>query len=336
MIDWLTLNLDAADMSAHMQDELRKRQSRIMKVTADGDVEWSTPARESIRSDSHQLTVTFGSRLQLSGSPARVDGENNVFGSSNIQVCALKMIHWASKHLGFVLPDNLDLWHCSRIDFNQNFYLGDAATVRQALNHLRHAEGGRYQVRCLSETVYWGSPQSRISGKIYHKGAHLNYQINKQQALAAPEHVQLAQGLIRLEVKIGNRFLNDSTVRWIDFTPEYLREIFYKYFGPLIGEAEVVDMEKNILELLEKTAPTKNQAKQAYAHWLQIKQIGYENWKNLTSRPTYYRYKKILLAAGLSYSDFQAQNIVPIRRKPILLDQPVTSWEELRKVANQN
>jgi II/X family phage/plasmid replication protein len=337
MIDWLTLNLGIEHMSANMIAALQKRQSMILKIDPDGNVEWTSPARESIRSDSHQLTVVFGTtRLQLTGSPARIDGENNVFGTSDIHISALKMIHWAGRFMELPLPDDLDLWTCSRIDFNQNYFLGDAATVRQALLNVRNVDAGRYRLQGNSETVYWGSPQARISGKVYHKGSHLNYQINSRQALAPPEHVQLAQGLIRLEIKIGNRFLNDpETRRWTDFTPEYLRDLFDSYFRPLIGGAEVVDMEKDLIEQLEKFAPTKGQARSAYGHWLQIKQVGFEHWKSLVGRTTFYRVKKILLDAGFSYSDFQAQNIVPIRRKPILLDQPVRSWEELRKVVNQ-
>jgi II/X family phage/plasmid replication protein len=99
---------------------------------------------------------------------------------------------------------------------------------------------------------------------------------------------------------------------WSLFTDEHLRILHNEYFAPLIGEVEVFDMKDSVLEKIKSVTSSNLQATRAYGHWLQIQQIGYESWKDLIPRATFYWYKKILLDAGLSYSDFQASNIVPI------------------------
>jgi hypothetical protein len=72
MIDWLTFSIDASLLPDEAIQAMEQRQSKILKIDPGGEIVWSAPARESIRSDSHQLTVKLGSFLTIQGSPARV------------------------------------------------------------------------------------------------------------------------------------------------------------------------------------------------------------------------------------------------------------------------
>ena len=84
-------------------------------------------------------------------------------------------------------------------------------------------------------------------------------------------------------------------------------------------------------EKIMQVAPTESQGQQAYMTWELIKNHGVNEAKNQFKKWTWYRNTRILRAAGISWADFQARNIAPFRRKTIVLDDPVTSWEDLRR-----
>jgi II/X family phage/plasmid replication protein len=73
--------------------------------------------------------------------------------------------------------------------------------------------------------------------------------------------------------------------------------------------------------------------KSAFASWQWIRASGFSDWRDGMTRSTFYKHLKILQGAGLSYADFQGRKVVPIRRRRIVLDQPVKSWAELRRAA---
>jgi len=94
----------------------------------------------------------------------------------------------------------------------------------------------------------------------------------------------------------------------------------------------------NILEKLkdvtdEKTGKkiSEGQALAAYRTWGLIKMVGQEEAKLSMPVRTWHRHKGLLFAAGLSWADFSAGNVVPFRRKTILIGEPVESWDDIRK-----
>jgi hypothetical protein len=91
----------------------------------------------------------------------------------------------------------------------------------------------------------------------------------------------------------------------------------------------------DVLEKLEQVAPTKARAQGAYRTWVLVERCGLETARSMMPESTWYLHKKLLNAAGLSWADFQARNVVPFRRKTIVLGEPVRSWEELKSVVNQ-
>jgi hypothetical protein len=336
VIDWLTLKVDAMDIPVETVQALRLRTGRVIKLSPDGAIEWETVARESIRSDSHQVTVAMGGELSICGSPARVMQENNVFGSGDPILCARAMLAFVRRVCAVELPD-VEAWRCTRMDVTCNYDLGTPAQVREALMSLRHAEGGRYQLRTCSESVYWSVRSQLRAGKAYHKGPHLEYQQRKGQVQVSDEEVVAAGRLLRLELSLKSQWWRERSERkWFEYSESELEQEHEKYFAPLIGGAEVTEMD-NMQERCAVAALalglSEGQGKAAYLYWLTIGQVGFETARSLSSRTTHYRNVKVLREAGLSFSDFQARRVVSLRRRPLVLAQPVRTWEELRRYA---
>ena len=330
LIDWMTLSTDASLLDPQTVARISSSQDKIMRVSSDGEVKWVMPCRANIRSDSHQITVRIGSHLDIQGSPARTKGtQDNVFGEANPVDAFLDMVLFLSNTLEVSLPCNPTCWRLTRMDVTGNFDLGSLSNVRQALNYLRHVEGGRYQVKTEAETIYWAKSSRLRAGKAYAKGPHMRHLAEKEQVDLTPDQLFLVDRLLRLELRLGNQFWRERAAqRWYRWSSEQLYEQFSAYFGQFIGKVEVVEVDKLLDELME-VAPTEGLAKAAYRTWLLIQSHGMEKARELTAKRTWYRHKRLLQQCGVSWADFHHRALVPFRRKTIVLSDPVRSWEDL-------
>jgi II/X family phage/plasmid replication protein len=338
MLDWLTLKTDITNLVPATLERLQQGQSRIFCVDSDGSVQWEKTGRDSVRSDSHQLTMELGSSLVLYGSPARIGSgrTDNVFGSGDPVDCASRMIGFLSEVRGVELPP-LELWNCTRMDVTHNYDLGELANVRTALEMLRHVEGGRYQVRTSAETVYWSVRSTRRSGKAYSKGEHLAYLMKRGDIELTDAELSAAGRLLRLELSLKRHFFARAIrCPWWQLTEADLNQQHETYFGGLVGKVEIsemTDIREACIQASVRLGMTEGQGRACYLSWNTIRAVGFAAWRSDASKATFYRHKKILREAGLSYADFNARNVVPIRRRSIVLGQPVRSWSELLKAA---
>ena len=330
LIDWMTLSTDASLLDPQTVTKIAGGQDKIMRISSDGEVKWVIPCRANIRSDSHQITVRIGSHLDIQGSPARTKGtQDNIFGEANPVNAFLNMVRFLSNTLEVSLPCNPTCWRLTRMDVTGNFDLGSLANVRQALNYLRHVEGGRYQVKTEAETVYWAKSSRLRAGKAYAKGPHMRYLAEKGHADLTPDQLSLVDRLLRLELRLGGQFWRERAAqRWYQWSSEQLYEQFTAYFGQFIGKVEVVEVDK-LLDELMKVAPTPGMAKAAYRTWSLIRSDGLEKARELTGKSAWYRHKRLLQQCGVSWADFHHRALVPFRRKTIVLSDPVRSWEDL-------
>lgn len=332
MLDWLTMKTERINLEPGIVSQLEAKQGCVCKIAADGAVEWATPSREIVRSDSHQLQVHLTAHhLLVMGSPARVVGNDNVFGSGHIVECAHRMLTFVEAQLWCDLPA-FDKWRVTRVDVTHNYDMESAANVRQALLVLRHAHGGRYQVRTESESVYWSVKSKHRSGKAYHKGPHMEFQ-RKQGADYSDDQINLAQRILRLELKLGSKFWHEQTKPWYEFTEGDFNEQHERYFRGLIGNCEVAEMKdvrQQCIDAAKVLGMSEGRGKAAFGHWSLIMAHGYEFARDNTPKSTHHKHVKVLMQAGISFADFQAGRVVALRRKPLVLAQPVTSWDELR------
>jgi II/X family phage/plasmid replication protein len=337
MIDWITLSIDASELSPETLQRFRDQTGRLLKLDANGEITWEKPDRRNIRSDSHQVTVELGSFLRIMGSPARITSRDgtNVFGSGCPRFCAQAMLDFVSDLEGIRLPD-LESWGCSRIDVTLNYDLGNLTNVKTALEMLRHSEGGRYQVRTTAETVYW-SPRSTVrSGKAYAKGPHLEYLARTQQDIEH-ELIAKAQQLLRLELALRRHYLTRQITKpWYELTQAELEAAHNFYFSGLIGKMEISER-SDVLKMCKSAALrlglTEGIGKAAFMSWTFIRSEGYQAWRESAPKSTFYRHKKVLLEAGLSYTDFAARNVVPLRIHRLHLAEPVQDWRDLKQAA---
>lgn len=354
LIDWLSLKLSTEHLDIDLLRDWQSTQDRILKISGTGEKVWEISAWESIRSDSHQIAFQVsGSFIRIQGSPARVFGDgDNVFSggcvaSLDLYECAALMVRFVSKHTGLFLPWSpcwsAD-WKLTRVDVTENLFLGSLSRVRESLVILRSCEGGRYKVNnTAGDTVYWSSKSRMRSGKAYAKGAELVHKMrtNKGQFRQySPNEIAVANGLLRLELKLGAQFWRESIGDENPFNlkPDFLSDQWKLYFLRMIGGIEIMsehDIYGRILAHVgynEKGKPKIRQAQVAYSLWLLIKNEGWERARNITTKTTWYRNISILRQVGLSDADISSGTIVPLRKK-LIEAVPVSSWDQLFRLA---
>jgi hypothetical protein len=177
LIDWITAKLCVSKLSEESLIKLKEMTGRILSINPDGTVDYETFRRESIRSDSHQITCSLGGFFQITGSPARLFDDSlelhdNVFGSIDIKENFYLMINFIEKQLDISLPTH-EHWDLTRLDITQNYFLGNYGQVERVLNHHRKAEAGRYQTATFGNSVYISKGNQVCSGKMYAKGNQL-------------------------------------------------------------------------------------------------------------------------------------------------------------------
>lgn len=341
MIDWITLILEGLHMDSEMHRYATSLSDRIERIsTKTGERMWSSPVHENIRSDTHQITVKFGSRIEICGSPARVHHCNNVFGSLDIQFCALSMINFVCLHNPELdLPRNLKLWKVSKIDVTRNYDFGSEAQCQQVTDYFKAMDYGRLKKVTYDTSVVFGHKSTWHRLKIYMKGIQCLKLIREKSAHFTPDEIAKAKKLVRLEYSICRALiaeLLEAGLRWYELTPDMLLEMHTQAFDPLISDLMVTDMD-NILDKLmanvgaaENQIPTQGQAVAAYDFYLRCRTIGFQQCRESYTRPTFARHLKNLGTIGIKAIDLQPSNVIPFRRKPILLGAAVSSWDEIK------
>lgn len=348
LIDWLTLRIKLdLNLGKNLLDRILDCMGLTVCIDATGKEKWRKHGLDvdKLRSDSQGLywSITADGNgqpyLTIGASPSSIENEGlNVFGSTDIEHCATVLIEHAGKSLHAILP-NWQNWQCRRLDITANYDMGNAAQVKQALRLLLGTDAPRRKTNSDNkggDTVYWNPTSDLQAGKAYHKGAHLRMLSRKGNLLVDDETLDLADNLLRLELKLGARWFRRYEVDydWHTLTEYELTEIHHKFFNSLIGGGgvEVHDMGTLLIEL-EKVCPTKGQALAAHRTWALIKTVGYEQTKGSVPDSTFRRHCTFLRAAGISSADLCAGVVLPFRRQSLILREPVTAWTQIRMAA---
>ena len=246
------------------------------------------------------------------------------------------MIKTASIALEAILPCWKG-WQCRRLDITANYDMGSSAQVKQALRLLLGTDAPRRRTnsdRRGGDTVYWNPTSDLQMGKAYHKGAHLRMQQRRGNITISEDTLLLADNLLRLELKLGSRWFRRLETDWRQLSEKSLIEIHQKFFSSLIGDSdiEVSDMQNLLIEL-EKVAPTKGYALAAHRTFALLKVIGYTQTKESMPKATFMRHCQYLRLAGLSSADLCAGKILELRKRSLVLQQPVLSWADIRIAA---
>ncbi|MCP5004547.1 MAG: hypothetical protein GY941_11510 [Planctomycetes bacterium] len=339
LIDWLTCKLDERHLSAETILKLRNQGDRIIRICiATGEQIYETQAWDSIRSDSHAISVRMGSDcFWVQGSPARViESGCAVFGSGSsakldIGGCAAAMLQHVAKVITIDLPE-VNYWKITRIDVTDNIAFKNEHDVQEALDILNRTDGGRYKVsNKAGNSIYWSSKSRIRKGKAYAKGEHLAYLMRKKGYTGiryTDEKIELARRILRLELTIGSQYLRENVNHWSELTSEELARLHDDYFGRMIGDIEMTD-NKTLEDKLIEVCPTKRQALAAFDFFSFIKANGLRAAKRRFSSRTFYRHQNHLKKAGLGDADISTGEIVALKRR-VLDMQSVNSWEDIK------
>ena len=88
-----------------------------------------------------------------------------------------------------------------------------------------------------------------------------------------------------------------------------------------------------LLVELEKVCPTKGRALAAHRTFALIKTVGYSQTKDSMPKATFMRHCAYLRDAGLSSADLCAGKVLELRKRFLVLDQPVLSWDDIKRAA---
>ena len=346
LIDWITLRYPLTEkLGEVLYQRIFSALGRVVKVNAQGEIVWEKQHIDfdDIRSDSAGLywSVTADGDsiryLTLGASPSSLLNNGvNVFGSLSIEEASKTLIKTASIALDAILPCWKG-WQCRRLDITANYDMGNAAQVKQALRLLLGTDAPRRRTnsdRRGGDTVYWNPTSDLQIGKAYHKGAHLRMQQRRGNITLSEDTLLLADNLLRLELKLGSRWFRRLDTDWRQLSEKTLIEIHQKFFKSLIGDSdmEVNDM-GNLLIQLEKVSPSKGQALAAHRTFALLKVIGHAQTKCSMPQRTFARHCALLRLAGLSSADLCAGKILELRKRSLVLQEPVLSWDEIRIAA---
>jgi len=330
LIDWLTLFIDASLLPEATRARCNENVDKILRISPTGELRWGVNVREQVRSDSHEVTIEFGSRLCIKGSPARIKNKNNVFGSLDIQQCAKDMIRFVAVNYQVFIPLDLKLWSCSKIDVTRNYDMGSLDQVLASIDAMKPIKVGRQKQVCYDSSVTWGHGSTLHMGKVYAKGPQIKKLIKKQTAILTDSELQKADRLLRLEYSIRRVMisrLKDCGRHWYQLEPEHLLSMHNDYFSKFISSVEVTDME-NILDKIlahvgEGGIPTHGRAVAAYGCYLRCREVGVKQAKSSYLKSAWYTHLKNLRIAGIGEVDMQPMNVVPLRKRQVFLDKPV-------------
>ena len=346
LIDWLTLRYPLTnELGIDLYERIRNCLGFVVAVNSEGVEQWrkNTLDLDRLRSDSEGLfwSITADADsvryLSIGASPSSIEHDGmNVFGSMDVEHCAMLLVRYAAIALGAVLPQ-WSLWQCRRMDVTANYDMGSSAQVNQSLRCLLATDAPRRRTNSSKrggDTVYWNSTSDLIAGKAYNKGAHLRMQQVKGRILLTESTLQLADNLLRLELKLGARWFRRLKSNWQSLSVDELFEQHQRFFKTLIGSAEVgvTDM-GNLLVELQKIAPTNRLALAARSTYALIQFQGYDVTKASMSSSTWYKHCSLLRAAGLSSADLCAGKILKLRQKTLILDKPVLCWDDIKRAA---
>lgn len=271
-------------------------------------------------------------RIRVEGSVHKnILGYNFSGGSDDLLASGRWLIERLASRLETLLPD-ADGWSLKQTDVANCYDLG----FEQAEGYIRTFGGVAYPRRKVArygdESIHVPGAQTTI--KLYRKGLEFSKndfaRISRSMGVnEAARLQQLANPLLRSEVSIRRRLRNDEGKypRLDEVDYEDLQAIHDAEISKLLREGksamETVRTYQAVKARLQEVY-TVGQAGTLMGTWTQLSAMGELEMRNSQSRRTFYRHRKMLVDAGVSWhsSDIiqQAETAFPIDFKPLSTD----------------
>ena len=241
-----------------------------------------------------------GSTLSVTGSyPRFVQGHNVWSGDNLVGLCSEVFERVAGALCVAVHPSDRHAWgagqvELERVDVVRLYDLGSHERVQQWLQVAGAVARSRYQAVDMSRsthgaTVYVGKRSRRIGHKYYGKGGELRANPLPRMLPHRADIEGYAAGLLRVEVVLRRRALKERrharAAAWAD--PAAARRILDERMS-LVEMEDRMHLDDDVLaQLPARLIPV-------YDSW----HAG-RNVRELYSRPTFYRYRRMLLGFGI-------------------------------------
>lgn len=338
MVDWLTVELpDPVGLPVNA--------GHILRVSADGLVEWTTPARLSVEG-SWSSNMTFRcvgaeshddersraswelragelreSGLEISGNPAKFLHGHNLFGTDDVASLLSGVV---GKAKGSIWPD---LFECPEIDFSQglvsridltgSWLLDRAEDVVPFLRAMEERVWCPYRGRGVMEaggsTLYYGRTAKGKRAKdwalkLYSKGREISVHRLPEPAYAVPGLLDEVNRTVRVELTLRTAELKRLGLRNVgDWSPAKVAEIWRLFVDKLDFGESTINLDTVDLGRLGLKA--------RHVHALAAWKAG-NDLRSGMSRASFYRLRKELKAAtGYDIATARpVSNVVPLRR----------------------
>jgi II/X family phage/plasmid replication protein len=236
-------------------------------------------------------------------------GHNMEGGSADPQLVCAWFVDLLAASLDVVLPPAA-VWEVRRLDMAEVYALDYAGCEAYIRGLSMAAYPLRKILRYGSESVFF--PGSTSAVKVYHKGPEFTKHDRARLRGVVDSHVVAAlqwraNKLLRVEVEIKARKLDTDfhgppTVGQL--TESYITDLYDREVTKMLREgktaSEIVRTSEAVLERLYGQYPAR-QASALYGTWLKFAAHGEELTRRKMTKPTFYRHRQALTAAGVSW-----------------------------------
>jgi len=251
--------------------------------------------------------------LTVEGSVHKALLGHNVFGGPRDVAAATRWyLHTIASDAGCVFPDPAQ-WHYERVDWAWLFDLGDGASVSEYIQQLALARYPRRKVhRYADQTVMFSG--TTTTWKVYWKGPEYEKHDRRRVltvsgADQAEQLLQRAARSLRCELSVKAKKLEDLREnRQLplvgEVSSEWLEELMAEETERIIHEGkeemETVRQHQEVQKRLGEVYGT-SLARRLFGTWIQMATMGEKNVKDHMNDATFYRQRKQLIAAGVSW-----------------------------------
>jgi II/X family phage/plasmid replication protein len=240
---------------------------------------------------------------------------HNVFGGpENFQECCFFLVSFLEKTMDVELPEYSE-WFVKRVDVAECFNLGSFEACYSWFRGMNHADYPRRTVQRYGSSGLY-SPGHSTTVKFYHKGPeffkHDRKRLRNRTDIDCEELQQIANCTIRVEVEIKARKIRHDMERKncdilvSNVTDEYLRFVYDNEVQKILREgskgmeiARTHDkVEARLLEVFDEKS-----FNILYGFWTQMAIHGEEEVRRKMKKPTFYRLRKKLIDAGISWQN---------------------------------
>ncbi len=244
------------------------------------------------------------------------------------------LVHDVARRCGAWFPDG-DLWEMRRVDQAECFDMGSAEGVREYIHGLAACSYPRRQVRRIGDESIYAAGRS-TSVILYHKGPAFFKQDKKRLVVKVgyfdAQALQLrANAILRVEVAVKAKKLDDDfghVPRVSEITQEYCQGVYVVEGRRFLREGQS-DMEtvRNIRDVRRRLYAVYGSrlAKSLLGFWGELSMLGEDVVKESSVIPTFYRQRKKLVDAGISWhgTDVMVRDnlsAIPFGFAPVLSD----------------